>query len=251
MMVIPSAARRSRFEETMTPRRKLSEARRTQILEAAVAVIGARGLCDTRIADIAERAGTSSALVLYYFASKDRLLAEALAYSEERFYAETAEQLSHIETAKDQLVRLIELSCSSGKATGENWLDEWVLWLDMWARAPRDPEVARDREALERRWRETIAAIVRDGQTRGEFAAVDAYDFAIRLGALIDGLAIMVVLGDADVSAALMRDMCLRMAGGELGFAPPRPTRRKRAPSASKGRKVGTSRVKAAGGASR
>jgi len=70
-------------------RRKLSEGRKAQILSAAVQVICERGLCDTRIADVAVRAGTSSALILYYFESKDRLLAEALAFSEQRFYAET------------------------------------------------------------------------------------------------------------------------------------------------------------------
>jgi hypothetical protein len=38
----------------------------------------------------------------------------------------------------------------------EDDFDEWVLWLDLWARAPRDPDVARDREALDRRWRAAI-----------------------------------------------------------------------------------------------
>ena len=34
----------------------------------------------------------------------------------------------------------------------------------------------------------------------------------------IDGLAIQVVLGDPDVTADLMEEICLRMAGTELGF---------------------------------
>jgi AcrR family transcriptional regulator len=216
---------------------KLSEDRRAQILEAAVEVICARGLCDTRIADIAERAGTSSALILYYFESKDRLLANALAFSEERFYSETARQLDGIESARDQLIQLIALSCSPGPASDRGWQDEWVLWLDLWARAPRDPDVAKDREALDRRWRETIAAIVRRGQERGEFARVDAEDFALRLAVMVDGLAIQVVLGDRDVTAARMFDICVRMASAELGFERPsskRPSllaRRKRSPS--------------------
>src|SRR5437762_5315078 len=69
----------------MSGRRRLSEARRVQILDAAAQVIGRRGLFETRISDIASVAGTSSALVLYYFGSKDRLLAEALTYADERF----------------------------------------------------------------------------------------------------------------------------------------------------------------------
>src|SRR5256885_16922335 len=80
----------------MAGRRRLSEARRVQILDAAAQVIVRRGLCDTRIADIASVAGTSSALVLYYFGSKDRLLAEALTYADERFYDETVEGLAEV-----------------------------------------------------------------------------------------------------------------------------------------------------------
>ena len=37
-------------------------------------VITDRGLAETRISDIAERAGVSPGLILYYFESKDRLL---------------------------------------------------------------------------------------------------------------------------------------------------------------------------------
>jgi AcrR family transcriptional regulator len=213
----------------MAGRRKLSETRRAQILEAAVAVICARGICDTRIADVAGRAGTSSALILYYFDSKDRLLAEALAFSEERFYVETAEELAKLSSARDRLVRLIELSCLQGSDTKENWLDEWLLWLDLWALAPRDPDVARDRQALERRWRDTIAGIVREGHASGEFRPGDPEAFAIQLGALIDGLAVAVVLNDPEVDAQRMFDLCLTMAAGELGFEAPRSRRRARA----------------------
>jgi AcrR family transcriptional regulator len=213
-------------------REELTEARRIQILEAAVAVIGERGLCDTRIADIAARAGTSSGLIVYYFGTRDRLLAAALAYSEERFYEATARDLARLSTATDKLVRLIELSCSAGPAGEGNWLDEWVLWLDMWARSPRDPDVARDREVMDRRWRDTVAAIVREGQAGGEFRAVDPDDFALRLSALSDGLAIQVILNDPGVSPTRMFDICLSMAASDLGFAPPgraRGSRRKAA----------------------
>jgi AcrR family transcriptional regulator len=212
----------------MAARRKL---RKVQILEAAVAVIGDRGLCDTRIADVAARAGASSALVIYYFESKDRLLAQALAFSEERFYSQTATELGAIHSARDQMVRLIEMSCSQGR-TDRNWLDEWLLWLDLWALSPRDPVVAKDREAMDRRWRETIAGIVRLGQERGEFAAVDPDDFSVRLAALIDGLAIQVVLGDPEVDSRRMFDMCIALAAEELGFEAPPPPRRRPSPKA-------------------
>ena len=62
----------------MANRPKISRKRRQQILEAAVEVIAERGVAGARIADVAERGGTSGPLILYYFESKDKLLTEAL-----------------------------------------------------------------------------------------------------------------------------------------------------------------------------
>ena len=90
-----------------------------------------------------------------------------------------------------------------------------MLWLDLWARAPRDPAIARSREALDRRWRTSVVDIVREGQSAGEFATIDAEDFALRFCALVDGLAIQVVLADPDVSVDRMREVCLRTASTE------------------------------------
>jgi AcrR family transcriptional regulator len=203
----------------MSPRRRLSDARRRQILDAAVHVIAEQGLCDTRILEVAERAGTSSALVIYYFKEgKSQLLREALNHAESQFYEDTASALAGLSSARERLVRLVQLSCALGDGS-QPPLEEWKLWLDLWAKARRDPEVARDREALDRRWRRTIADIVRQGQASGEFAAVDADEFALRLAALLDGLAIRVVLGDPEVPAERMFDLCMATCAHELGFA--------------------------------
>jgi AcrR family transcriptional regulator len=201
----------------MSPRRKLSDARRRQILEAAVHVIAAKGLCDTGIKDVADQAGTSPALVIYYFGKKDTLLAEALSFAEGHFYEQTADAVAELKSARDRLVELVRCSCSVGEA--EDDFEEWVLWLDLWARAPRDQDVARDREAMDRRWRTTITEIVRAGQAAGEFASVDTEAFALRLAALIDGLAIQVVLQDPGVSRQRMFDLCIDTCARELGFS--------------------------------
>jgi AcrR family transcriptional regulator len=201
----------------MSPRRKLSDARRRQILRAAVQVIAEKGLCDTGIKDVADQAGTSPALVIYYFGKKDILLAEALSFADEGFYAQTADAVAKMSSARDRLVELVRSACSVGEA--EDDFDEWVLWLDLWARAPRDPDVARDRQAMDRRWRSTITEIVRQGQQAGEFTPVDPDAFAIRLGALIDGLAIQVVLHDPEVSRGVMFDLVMDTCAKELGFS--------------------------------
>jgi hypothetical protein len=111
----------------------------------------------------------------------------------------------------------VRCSCSVGEA--EDDFDEWVLWLDLWARAAHKPDVAKDRQTMDRRWRTTIGEIVRQGQAAGEFAPVDPAAFALRLAALIDGLAILVVLKDPDVTRERMFDLCIETCASELGFS--------------------------------
>jgi AcrR family transcriptional regulator len=199
----------------MRPRPRHSEQRSHQILVAAVRVIAARGLAETRVADVAQEAGTSAALVIYYFESKERLLTEALAYAEDRFYLETFHQLTTIDRARDRLVKLIELSVPDGSV---DELDDWVLWIELWARSLRDSNAARNRSALDRRWRAIIADVVRSGLRSGEFAEVDPEGFAIQLAALIDGLAVQVILNDEEVTSARVLELCLEFADHQLGL---------------------------------
>ena len=205
----------------MSGRPKLTQQRRLQTLEAAVEVIGERGLCDTRVADIAARAGLSAALLLYYFGSKDNLLIEALTYSEDRFYLTTFHALSGIDDARVRLVRLIDLAVppnnSNAAVTGD-----WTLWVELWTRALRDEDAAVKRAALDRRWRTTIADIVRAGQQSGDFSsAANPDEFALRLAALMDGLVIQMLLDDPDVDAVKMRRLCLETAMRQLDFEVP------------------------------
>ncbi|HUO46346.1 MAG TPA: TetR family transcriptional regulator C-terminal domain-containing protein [Acidimicrobiia bacterium] len=202
----------------VSPRQKLTAVRRQQILEAAGSVIAERGICETRIADISDVLGVSPALILYYFPSKERLLGEALAHQDRQFFEEVAERASGLDSTQARLILIIEASCpTASRRTVIN--DEYVLWLEMWARCRQDPELAEARQRMDQEWRHAIATIVLEGQRTGEFSStVDAIDFALQLSALIDGLAIQVVLGDSDVDAAVMRRLCVSMAGSDLGF---------------------------------
>ena len=201
----------------VSPRPKLTDLRRQQILEAAAAVIAERGLADARIADIAERIGVSPALVLYYFESKDVLLGEALAHKDRQFFESVTAAMSVVESPGGRLATLIESSCPT-RTAGLGVDDEYVLWIEVWSRSRHDATLAKSRREMDARWRGSIAEVVREGQKAEEFnAAVDPEDFALRLAALIDGLAIQVVLGDDHVGPDDMRRLCLAAASTELG----------------------------------
>ncbi len=199
----------------MSPRPKVDHLRKPQIIAAAAEVLYERGLFDTRIGDIAERAGTSSPTILYYFESKDRLLEEAVEYADRTFYERLSEGQDQLENAADRLVHLIE-ETSLGPG-GTRSLNDYTLWMEIWVRARRDPSVRRSYFRLDRRQRALIADIVRDGQQSGAFsAATDPDDFALALSGLMDGLGVQVTLGQPDVTPARMVERCLALASTEL-----------------------------------
>jgi AcrR family transcriptional regulator len=190
--------------------------RREQMLRAALEVIVERGYADTRITDVAERTGTSPALVIYYFKTRDQLLTEAIRFSEDAWYAENVRRMAEIPTAAGRLAELVAMICLPGTdPEPRSW---WLLWLDLWALSPRNPGVAAVRQKSDERWRETIRSIVLAGQEAGEFASVDVDDFAITLSALLDGLAVQIALEDREVPPQRTYDLAMRFAGEQLGF---------------------------------
>jgi len=199
---------------------KASRKRRQEILEAAVEVIVERGVCNARIADVAERGGTSAPLVLYYFKSKDHLLNEALAFAEDRFYMAIFGELTNFETASERLIRLIELTCGH-ESTADLLRDDLALWTELWSRALRDEVAARKRAALDRRWRQTIADIVHEGQQTGEFADIDVEKFSLFLASLLDGILLQLMLEDPGAAYERARDVCVRVVCRYLEFPLP------------------------------
>jgi AcrR family transcriptional regulator len=186
------------------------------MLRAALEVIDERGYPETRIADVAERAGTSPALVIYYFKTKNQLLTEAMRFSEDRWYETGTSRLAAIGTAAGRLEELVAMTCLPEADTEPN--ESWLVWLDLWAQAGRHPEVAGVRQKFDERWRETISSMVLAGQEAGEFGEVDPADFAVMLSALLDGFAVQIALDDPTVDAARAYELSMRFAAGELGF---------------------------------
>jgi AcrR family transcriptional regulator len=198
--------------------RQRSKDRHQEILEAAARVITDRGLAETRISDIAERCGVSPGLILYYFGSKDRLLLEALTSANDQFYLRLSREMRRMPSAREQLQRLVDLSVP-GLLPEYERLDEWALWVEIWVRALRDPALAKEREVLDRRWRQSIADIIRHGRATGEFPEGDDPDeLGMQLGAVIDGLAIPVMMNDPALPPVKMQASCMRVAARLIGF---------------------------------
>jgi AcrR family transcriptional regulator len=202
------------------PATENNEARRIEMLRAAAELICERGFGDTRIADVAKRAGVSSALVIYYFGTRDRLLVDALRHSEDSFYQAAEEMLARVTSVRERLSMLIKWTCVP--QADDELPGAWGLWLDLWAQAFRHSEVKAGRIELDARWRDMIVDAV---QSPGLNPAVDVRMFALEFAALLDGLSIQVALEDPEVDADVAYDIAMRFAERELNLPPQRKRR--------------------------
>jgi AcrR family transcriptional regulator len=198
----------------VSPRPQIDHIRKPQILSAAAAVIAERGLASTRIADVAERAGTSAPAVLYWFENKDVLLAEALTFDEDRFDSALEERLANLTSPAAKLVALIE-ACVNDY--------DWRLWVELWPRAFQDDGTARARQTLDDRWRRLLEDVVREGREAGEFGDCDPEEVALTLAALIDGISLQMTLRDPAVTPERMYAICITSAERLLGARLPVP----------------------------
>jgi AcrR family transcriptional regulator len=200
----------------MSPRPKITDVRREEIVRAALEVIAERGFQDTRLADIAERAGTSAPAVLYHFNAKDEILDAVVSLVEDRFYEGVEATLEQQVGPVARLVRFLESAASEDD--GEQTVTMWKMWLEIWARALREPHTARTRQQLDRRWRAVLTETIAEGQRAGELpASVQPARVALLLASLMDGLAVQFALGDAEVTAGRMTETLMFAAERALG----------------------------------
>ena len=224
----------------MTTRtRRSREEAREQILAAAVRRIAMEGIDGVSIARIARDAGVSSSLVHYHFDSRESLLAEAVDYSYERAGdvrlgggAGLAEDPDA--THAERLAAMVDQCLPTTPGLHE----DWVLWVELWLRAVRHPELRPIAEELYARMRAWLADEISAGVRDGEFARCDTEDVADRTLALLDGLGIRTLIGDSamplerarlTVQASLARDLGLgeRLIArrGQAGEAMPSASR--------------------------
>jgi AcrR family transcriptional regulator len=159
----------------------VTEGARQRILAAAVERIAAEGIDEVRIARVAMDAGVSTSLVHYHFETREALLAEALEYS-----YELAGDV-RMGDDEDGLVHAVhQLLPYPGLLERD-----WILWVELWLRAVRHPELRPTAARLYDRMRAWLAESL-DGDER----------VADRLMALADGYGVRVLIGAMDLEDA-------------------------------------------------
>ncbi|MFJ8214776.1 TetR/AcrR family transcriptional regulator [Streptomyces sp. NPDC096033] len=162
--------------------------RRRTILEGAARVIARRGVRGLRVADLAEEAGVSTALVYYHFKDRPGILRQALAFIGDRAdrYTEPSDAGAGQRPAdpRELLERTLLREFQDLPEVRENS----TAWGELRAHTVFDPELREELAAAGAAWVAEVAelvAAVRPGADPAEVAGA-----AERLTALLEGLSV-------------------------------------------------------------
>jgi AcrR family transcriptional regulator len=190
----------------------LTEAtRRDEIIAALVRTVVDEGIDGLTVKKVAERAGVSPALVMYYFTNKDEMIIAAWTAAVDRLTSRIHEGAADPEGAQKlhDMFRVNFVDRDPGAPP-------WGFWLNLWAKASGTPELRARHEAGSEQRRQGFIAIVETAIERGEMRPdIDATLMGDLVYALLYGLAVKVTLDGAQVSeqrALQIFDLLLSLA---------------------------------------
>jgi len=190
-------------------RRRDGRIARERMLEEAMTAIAESGLASLTMSALARRLGTSGGHILYYFGSKDLLLAEALRWSESRLTDERAALLTRRVTAPRKLELFCELYLPDGPRD-----PRWMLWLELWARTAGNADLRAAQDELDHAWQRDLTALLAKGVAQGRFAVPEdeVPARAVELLALLDGVSTRLLLAAPGTGTAWARTTALSAA---------------------------------------
>jgi len=183
--------------ESRSPFSRRGSARRAELLDAAVRVIGRMGARSVRVEDVAMEANVSTPLVYYYFDNRTELMAEAFRHANLHLLASHGddEGLPGRERVLRRLLRDI--------GDDEETTNAWVLWSELAGAAVFDESLREPINDGCQAWVDQVARLIRVGQQDGSIAgSVDAESATEKLTSMMDGLSTRSILGALTVQRA-------------------------------------------------
>ena len=189
------------------PKLGMEPIRREALVRATIAEIGRAGSLDVTVAQIARRAGMSSALAHHYFGSKEQMFLAAMRHVLTLYGAEVRGALAAADGPRARLTAIVRASFGAGSFRKESV----GAWLNFYVLAQTNDEVARLLRVYQRRLRSNLMHALRPlvGDRAG--AVADG------TGALIDGVYIREALKGRAPDGVAASAVVLGYLAGELG----------------------------------
>ena len=172
------------------PKLGMQPIRRAALMDATILEVGARGSLDVTVAQIARRAGMSSALAHHYFGSKDQIFVAAMRHILTLYAAEVRGALVMAKTPRDRIEAIIRASFTPAQFRPEMV----AAWLNFYVQAQRSEPARRLLHIYQRRLRSNLHHAIR------RIDADQARTLTRGLAAMIDGLYIRQALGEGGIA---------------------------------------------------
>jgi AcrR family transcriptional regulator len=202
----------------MAPRPDVSEERKAQIYEAALACFSRKGYHLTTMDDIVVESGLSKGALYWYFKSKKELFISLFQEIFERlgqtweFIAADAEA-----TATDKLLASLELF----RSELEEMVPFFGVMMEAWAQTRYDEDVERLVGELYEPYLDIMSRIIDEGVASGEFCVESVRATALVIMTLFDGITLALGTGlfqyDWDEIIDAAAALVLRGLGAEGG----------------------------------
>jgi TetR/AcrR family fatty acid metabolism transcriptional regulator len=188
-----------------------ADAKREQILQAAVRVFATQGYESSRVGDIAKDAGVAYGLVYHYYGSKEAVLEAVFREAWGRLLAAVAIAEQTGETATEQLSLVVKIVLRS-------WRDDPNLVRLLVREITRNPHIQDELDEIGQAF-QSLQRIVERGQEQGSFRRdVDAQLAAWMLYGALEEVLTGWVLGqlpdDPKAVATAEREVIATMVGG-------------------------------------
>ncbi|HEY2884667.1 MAG TPA: TetR/AcrR family transcriptional regulator [Rhizomicrobium sp.] len=159
------------------------EAKRTELLDAALAVIAEEGIAAASLRRVAERAGCSTGAVTYYFANREEMMAAVIESQFDVFDAML--RASDEGDGKVDIRGGLKRWLDSLDASGEGG---WVANFQLLSLARHEPALAAVYQRRYLRYRDVFAAMLARGQRQGTIRKdIPAELLADQISAMGDG----------------------------------------------------------------
>lgn len=179
----------------MTPKIVDKEARRKEILHAAMREMAKVGIKNLRIEKIAEAAGIGKGTIYEYFSSKEEIFSASIVEFMQLTEDIQAKKMFKAVTPQEKLKAIIDAWIEACEHSDRDFLR---LMIDVWAEGIRqdNPELKKtfDLKEIYNQYVELVAAIITDGINLGIFRKVDVRAAAGIYIASVDGLMIQWLL---------------------------------------------------------
>ncbi|MFQ6607190.1 MAG: TetR/AcrR family transcriptional regulator [Fidelibacterota bacterium] len=160
------------------------EARKNQILDAALEVVVKKGYADCRMDDIVKVSGLSKGTIYWYYKSKKEVFLSLINHWVSKFGVTLNHIVQEDLSASDQLRQLFSFFLDISEKNPEVLNAE----LEFWALASRDQDFLNKTQKIYHELMEFIEAIVANGVETGEFKNLDVKVAALSIMVNVEGI---------------------------------------------------------------